>query len=45
MGLEVITKEDLQQFRLQLLNEIREMLKPSKPSWSFLAQNRSEKAS
>jgi hypothetical protein len=28
MGLEVITKEDLQQFRLQLLNDIREMLKP-----------------
>jgi hypothetical protein len=28
MGLEVITKEDLQQFRAQLLNDIREMLKP-----------------
>ena len=28
MGLEVITKEDLQQFRTQLLNDIREMLKP-----------------
>lgn len=28
MGLEVITKEDLQQFRLQLLNDLREMLKP-----------------
>ena len=28
MGLEVITKEDLQQFRLQLLNDIREMFKP-----------------
>jgi hypothetical protein len=28
MGLEVITKEDLQQFRLQLLNDIKEMFKP-----------------
>ena len=29
MGLEVITKEDLQQFRLQLLNDIREILQPA----------------
>ena len=29
MGLEVITKEDLQQFRMQLLNDLRQMLEPS----------------
>lgn len=28
MGLEVITKEDLQQFRMQLINELRELLIP-----------------
>jgi len=28
MALEMITKEDLQQFRIQLLNDFREMLKP-----------------
>lgn len=26
MGVEIITKEDLQQFRVQLLNDIRELL-------------------
>jgi len=29
MGLEVITKEDLQQFRMQLLNDLRQMLEPT----------------
>ena len=29
MGLEVITKEDLQQFRLQLLNDLRQILEPA----------------
>jgi len=29
MGLEVLTKEDLQQFRMQLLNDLRQMLEPS----------------
>ncbi len=29
MGLEVITKEDLQQFRMQLLNDLRHMLEPT----------------
>ena len=29
MAIEVITKEDLQQFRIQLLNDIRSLLKPS----------------
>jgi hypothetical protein len=28
MGLEVITKEDLQQFRTQLINDLRELLIP-----------------
>ena len=28
MAIEVITREDLQQFRIQLLNDFREMLKP-----------------
>jgi hypothetical protein len=28
MGLEVITKEDLQQFRAQLINDLRELLMP-----------------
>jgi hypothetical protein len=28
MATEVITREDLQQFRIQLLNDFREMLKP-----------------
>jgi hypothetical protein len=28
MGLEVITKEDLQQFRAQLINDLRELLIP-----------------
>jgi hypothetical protein len=28
MGLEVITKEDLQQFRMQLINDLRELLMP-----------------
>jgi hypothetical protein len=29
MGLEVITKEDLQHFRMQLLNDLRQMLRPA----------------
>jgi len=29
MSIEVITKEDLQQFRIQLLNDIRNLLRPS----------------
>ncbi len=28
MGIEVVTKEDLQQFRMQLLNDIRQLMKP-----------------
>ena len=28
MGFEVITKEDLHQFRMQLLNDLRQMLEP-----------------
>ena len=28
MGIEVLTKEDLQQFRTQLLNDLRELLTP-----------------
>jgi hypothetical protein len=28
MGIEVVTKEDLQQFRLQLLNDLRQLLEP-----------------
>ncbi len=28
MAIEVITKEDLQQFRLQLINDLRQMLAP-----------------
>ena len=31
MGLEVITKEDLQQFRMQLLNDLRQILEPNEP--------------
>jgi hypothetical protein len=36
MAIEVVTKEDLQQFRIQLLNDIRQLLmslvaKPAKP--------------
>lgn len=30
MAIEVITKEDLQEFRLQLINDIRQLIKPSK---------------
>ena len=29
MAIEVLTKDDLQQFRIQLLNDIRNLLKPS----------------
>jgi hypothetical protein len=29
MSFELITKEDLQQFRMQLLNDLRELMKPS----------------
>ncbi len=29
MEIEVVTKEDLQQFRMQLLNDIRQLMKPS----------------
>ncbi len=29
MSFELITKEDLQQFRMQLLNDLRQMLEPS----------------
>ncbi len=29
MAIEVVTKEDLQQFRMQLLNDIRQLMKPS----------------
>jgi predicted site-specific integrase-resolvase len=29
MEIEVITKEDLQQFRIELLNDLRQMLKPA----------------
>lgn len=29
MAIEVITKDDLQQFRMQLLNDLRELIKPS----------------
>ncbi len=29
MAIEVVTKEDLQQFRMQLINDIRELIKPS----------------
>jgi hypothetical protein len=28
MGIEVVTKEDLQQFRMQLLNDLRQLLEP-----------------
>ena len=29
MAIEVVTKEDLQQFRMHLINDIRELIKPS----------------
>jgi len=29
MAIEVVTKEDLQQFRMQLLNDIRQLMKPT----------------
>ena len=29
MAIEVVTKEDLQQFRMQLLNDIRQLMKPA----------------
>ncbi len=29
MAIEVVTKEDLQEFRMQLLNDIRQLMKPS----------------
>lgn len=29
MGIEVVTKEDLQEFRMQLLNDIRQLLTPA----------------
>lgn len=28
MAIEVVTKEDLQQFRMQLLNDLRQLLEP-----------------
>lgn len=31
MAIEVVTKEDLQQFRVQLLNDLRELLIPKEP--------------
>ncbi len=33
MGLEVITKEDLQLFRVQLLNDLRQLMEPTEAKW------------
>src|SRR5688572_7025046 len=34
MGIEVVTKDDLDQFRIQLLNDIREIITADQPKFS-----------